>query len=58
MALSAAVAVAVIGVAVWRRSWSLWVLGFVLLVLAACVAWFFNTSAQPASVPTLSPSSP
>ncbi len=47
MALSAAVAVTVIALAVWRRSWSLWVLGFALLLLAASVAWYFNTTAQP-----------
>ena len=42
MALSASIAVAVLAVAVWRRSWSLWLLGFLLLVIALWVAWFFR----------------
>lgn len=45
MALSGSIAVAVLATAVWRRSWSMWLLGFVLLVLAACVAWIFRTPA-------------
>lgn len=42
MALSGALAVSVLAASVWRRSWSLWLLGFLLLVLAAWVAWFFR----------------
>lgn len=42
MAISGAIAVAVLAVSVWRRSWSLWLLGFLLLVIAAWVAWFFR----------------
>ncbi|MCU0626565.1 MAG: phosphatidylserine decarboxylase family protein [Gemmatimonadaceae bacterium] len=42
MALSAALAAAVLGAAVWRRSWALWLLGFLLLVVALWVAWFFR----------------
>lgn len=42
MAMSSALAVAVLAAAVWRRSWSLWLLGFLLLVIAAWVAWFFR----------------
>ena len=45
MALSGSIAVAVLATAVWRRSWSIWLLGFALLVLAACVAWMFRTPA-------------
>ena len=43
MALSGAAAVTALAVAVWRRSWSLWLLGFALVVLAVCVAWSFRT---------------
>ena len=46
MALSGSIAVAVLATAVWRRSWSMWLLGFVLLVLAACVAWMFRAPAS------------
>ncbi len=45
MALSGSIAVAVLATAVWRRSWSIWLLGFALLVLAAWVAWTFRTPA-------------
>ncbi len=47
MALSGSIAVAVLATAVWRRSWSMWLLGFALLVLAAWVAWTFRTPAPP-----------
>ena len=46
MALSGSIAVAVLATAVWRRSWSMWLLGFALLVLAACVAWMFRAPAS------------
>jgi len=42
MALSATVAVAMLSIAVWRRSWSLWLLGMLLLLVAVWVAWFFR----------------
>jgi phosphatidylserine decarboxylase len=42
MAMSALLAVAVLSAAVWRRSWSLWILGMLLLVIALWVAWFFR----------------
>lgn len=46
MALGASAAVTVLAVAVWRRSWSLWLLGYFLLVIAAGVAWFFRSEAR------------
>jgi phosphatidylserine decarboxylase len=42
MALSMAVAVAVLGLAVWRRSWVLFLVGFVCLLIALWVAYFFR----------------
>jgi phosphatidylserine decarboxylase len=42
MALSGALAIAVIAAAVWRRSWVLWLVGVLLLVIALWVAWFFR----------------
>jgi hypothetical protein len=42
MALSGSIAIAVLATAVWRRSWSIWLLGFALLVVAAGVAWMFR----------------
>jgi phosphatidylserine decarboxylase precursor-related protein len=42
MALSMAVAVAVLGLAVWRRSWVLFLLGFLCLLIALWVAYFFR----------------
>ena len=45
MALSAAVAATVLATAVWRRSWSMWLLGFALLLLATWVAWIFRMPA-------------
>ena len=35
-------AVTVLGVAVWRRSWATWLVGFSLLVLAVALAWCYR----------------
>lgn len=42
MGLSLALAIGVIAASVWRRSWFLWLLGCVLLVIALGVAWYFR----------------
>lgn len=42
MALSGVSAITVLSAAVWRRSWSLWLLGILMLILTACVAWTFR----------------
>ncbi len=42
MAASGAIAFSVMAAASWRRSWSLWVLGFLALVITAWVAWIFR----------------
>ncbi len=42
MALSGVTAITVLSAAVWRRSWSLWLLGILMLILSACVAWTFR----------------
>jgi hypothetical protein len=39
MALTGACAVVVLAVSVWRRNWSLWLLGFALFALAIGVAF-------------------
>jgi hypothetical protein len=39
MALTGASAVVVLAVSVWRRNWSLWLLGFALFALAIVVAF-------------------
>jgi hypothetical protein len=60
MALSGGVAVVALAASVWRRSWFLWLLGFVLLLLATGVAWSYRTprgAALPAPVVTLTPAS-
>jgi hypothetical protein len=44
MALSGAGAIVALAVAVWRRSWSLWLLGFALFVLAIGVAFAYRVS--------------
>lgn len=41
VALSAAT---VLGIAVWRRSWATWLLGFTLLVLAVALAWCYRVT--------------
>ncbi len=43
MAASGLLAIGALSTAVWRRSWSLWLLAFALLVLAAGVAWRYRT---------------
>ncbi len=45
MALSGSIAILVLVTSVWRRSWSMWLLGYVLLVFAAWVAWLFRVPA-------------
>jgi hypothetical protein len=50
MAASSATAVLVLATAVWRRTWSLWLLGFVLLVVAVWVAWRFRQPSVPRTV--------
>lgn len=45
MALSGVSAVAVLALSVWRRSWSNWLLGFVLVVLTLVVAFAFRAPA-------------
>jgi hypothetical protein len=42
MALSLAIAIAVLTASVWRRSWFLWLLGFALLVVSSGVAWSYR----------------
>jgi cbb3-type cytochrome oxidase subunit 3 len=45
MAISGAVAITTLAVSVWRRSWSTWLLGFLLLLISAGVAWAYRTAA-------------
>ncbi|MCC7052303.1 MAG: hypothetical protein IT355_03485 [Gemmatimonadaceae bacterium] len=45
MAICGGIAVAVLALAVWRRSWALWIVGVVLLVATLGVAWVFRTPA-------------
>lgn len=42
MGASGLLAIGALAASVWRRSWSLWLLAFALLVLAAGVAWMFR----------------
>jgi hypothetical protein len=49
MALSCAVAIGVLASSVYRRSWSFWLLGFALLVVAAIVAWYFRAPGHDAT---------
>ena len=49
MGLSGAIAIGVMAASVWRRSWSLWLLGFLLLLIAAGVAWYFRMPASDAA---------
>lgn len=42
MALSLAIAIGMLAASVWRRSWFLWLLGVVLLVTTAGVAWMYR----------------
>ncbi len=42
MGASGMLAIGALAASVWRRSWSLWLLAFALLVLAAGVAWMFR----------------
>ncbi len=48
MGASGVIAISVIAASVWRRSWSLWLLGFLLLVIAASVAWYFRVPSSDA----------
>jgi len=50
MALTGAAAIIVLAVSVWRRSWSLWLLGFALFALAIGVAFSFRV---PATTPVV-----
>ncbi len=52
MALSGAIALTVLAVAVWRRSWALWLLGFALFAVAVGVAWYFRS--PPVAAPVTS----
>lgn len=49
MGASGVLAIGVMAVSVWRRSWSLWLLGFLLLVIAASVAWYFRVPSSGAA---------
>lgn len=51
VAATAALAVGVIAAAVWRRSWMLWLAGFLLLVLAVSVAWTYRAPAASSPEP-------
>jgi hypothetical protein len=51
MALSLAIAIGVLAASVWRRSWFLWLLGFVLLVMATGAAWIYRVP-RSAGAPT------
>lgn len=42
MALSGVSAITVLSAAVWRRSWSLWLFGILMLLVTAWVAWIFR----------------
>ncbi len=42
MGASGLLSIGALATAVWRRSWSLWLLAFALLVLAAGVAWRYR----------------
>ena len=42
MALSGVSAITVLAAAVWRRSWSLWLFGMLMLLVTAWVAWIFR----------------
>ena len=46
LALTSVAAAAVIAAAVWRRSWPLWLLGYVILLVAT---WFALTSRATAA---------
>ncbi len=50
MALTGASAVVVLAVSVWRRNWSLWLLGFALFALAIVVAFSYRVPVS-ATVP-------
>ena len=43
MAVSGVSAVTIIAASVWRRSWSLWLFGVLMLLVAAWVAWMFRS---------------
>lgn len=49
MALSLVVAIGVLAAAVWRRSWFLWLLGFVLLVASSGIAWLYRVPRSEAA---------
>ena len=49
MAASGAIAAGALASAVWRRSWALWILAILLLLVAIWVAWTFRTPAQASS---------
>lgn len=40
----------IFALALQRRSWPLWLLGFVLTIAALFTAWYFRESSQDASV--------
>ena len=42
MGASGVLAIGALAASVWRRSWTLWLLAFLLLVFAAGVAWMFR----------------
>jgi len=52
MAVSGASALIVLALAVWRRNWGLWLVGFALFALAVCVAFAFRAAASLPTVPT------
>jgi len=51
IALTGTVAAAVIATSVWRRSWPLWLLGYVMMLVTAWVALTFRAApAAPSAV--------
>ena len=46
LGLSGLAALVVFAAAVWRRNWSLWIAGLLLLFVTLAVAWRFRTPAE------------
>ncbi|MDZ7630388.1 MAG: hypothetical protein U5K74_03235 [Gemmatimonadaceae bacterium] len=42
MGASSLIAIGVLAASVWRRKWSLWLLGFLLLLVSASIAWSYR----------------